>query len=272
MLKHNYLSLSTHFKNDAPYLKEWIEFHLMVGVEKFYLWNNESTDDYMSILQPYINKKIVHLENQPCHMEGLNEGNSINKTLKLFGHNTRWLILHLNIDEFLYLRNGTDLKPFLKEYEKFGGLGVNWICFSSSGINKKPESQLEYTKCWKDSSSPQRSDMAWHIKSIVQPRFVKDALNRTPIHCVNYKNGYYCVNSENEKIDGPAHKPNHSKIRINHYFTRSKEEFEQKIDRQKGFLKPEVKLRKLWEKYHNTCIEKDSHILTLKKELERRMK
>ena len=30
------------FKNEAPYLKEWIEFNHLVGVEHFYLYNNNS--------------------------------------------------------------------------------------------------------------------------------------------------------------------------------------------------------------------------------------
>ena len=34
------------FQNEAPYLKEWIEYHRLIGVEHFYLYNNGSTDNY----------------------------------------------------------------------------------------------------------------------------------------------------------------------------------------------------------------------------------
>ena len=30
------------FKNEAPYLREWIEFNRVVGIEHFYLFNNNS--------------------------------------------------------------------------------------------------------------------------------------------------------------------------------------------------------------------------------------
>ena len=54
------LMLCLRFKNEAPNLKEWLEYHHMVGVQHFALYNNNSTDDYRSVLDPYVNK-LVHL-------------------------------------------------------------------------------------------------------------------------------------------------------------------------------------------------------------------
>ena len=42
-----YLAVCAIYRNEAPYLREWIEFHRLVGVERFFLYNNESTDDHM---------------------------------------------------------------------------------------------------------------------------------------------------------------------------------------------------------------------------------
>lgn len=33
------LAIATIFKNNAPFLKEWIEYHRMQGVKHFYLYN-----------------------------------------------------------------------------------------------------------------------------------------------------------------------------------------------------------------------------------------
>ena len=49
------------FKNEALYLKEWIEYHKIVGVEHFYLYNNNSEDNYEAILAPYIQDGTVTL-------------------------------------------------------------------------------------------------------------------------------------------------------------------------------------------------------------------
>ena len=47
------------FKNGAAYLKEWLDFHRLVGVEKFFLYNNDSSDEYEQVLAPYIAQGIV---------------------------------------------------------------------------------------------------------------------------------------------------------------------------------------------------------------------
>lgn len=63
-----YLSIGAIFKNEANIFQEWIDHHLYHGVEHFYLLNDHSTDEYMKILQPYINKGIVslyQLEDEP---------------------------------------------------------------------------------------------------------------------------------------------------------------------------------------------------------------
>ena len=44
------------FKNEAPYLREWIEFNHIVGVDHFFLYNNNSEDNYEEIIEPYVKK------------------------------------------------------------------------------------------------------------------------------------------------------------------------------------------------------------------------
>ena len=53
------------FKDVARYLPEWLEFHSMVGVEHFYLYNNNSTDNYQEALAPYVRDGLVTLHEWP---------------------------------------------------------------------------------------------------------------------------------------------------------------------------------------------------------------
>ena len=62
--KYN-VSICAVFKNEAMYLREWIEFNHLVGVEHFYLYNNNSDDDYVSVLKPYVKNGMVTLLD--CH-------------------------------------------------------------------------------------------------------------------------------------------------------------------------------------------------------------
>lgn len=59
------ISLCLIFKNEAPFLKEWLDYHLTVGIDHFYLYNNNSDDNFKDILQPYIEKGLVTLVDWP---------------------------------------------------------------------------------------------------------------------------------------------------------------------------------------------------------------
>ena len=39
------LAICAIFKNEAPYLLEWIDYHRRVGFDHFVLYDNDSTDD-----------------------------------------------------------------------------------------------------------------------------------------------------------------------------------------------------------------------------------
>ena len=59
------LAICSIFQNEAGYLKEWIEFHRLLGVEHFYLFNNLSTDNFHSVLAPYVKNKVITLIEWP---------------------------------------------------------------------------------------------------------------------------------------------------------------------------------------------------------------
>ena len=59
------VSICAIFKNEAKYLKEWIEFHRIIGVEHFYLYNNNSDDNYLDVLKTYVEQGIVDLIEWP---------------------------------------------------------------------------------------------------------------------------------------------------------------------------------------------------------------
>src|SRR5579864_7571033 len=72
--KYN-LSICAIFKNEAKYLKEWIEFHRLIGVDHFYLCNNNSTDNFKQLLRPYTSKGVITLIPWPDNWGYLSEEN-----------------------------------------------------------------------------------------------------------------------------------------------------------------------------------------------------
>jgi hypothetical protein len=89
------------------------------------------------------------------------------------------------------------------------------------------------------------------IKSIVNTDYVNECKNP---HSFSYKNGYYCVNELGIKIISEQYNAfslpiSQTKIQINHYITRSLEEFEIKLKRGGGNNKKSrgIKLRKRFD-------------------------
>jgi hypothetical protein len=74
--KEFYLSIGAVFRDEDDFLAEWIEFHLCLGVEHFFLYNHFSaTDQHEEILRPYIVAGLVTLDQAVCdvHCQARNQ-------------------------------------------------------------------------------------------------------------------------------------------------------------------------------------------------------
>lgn len=52
--KKYYMSVCAVFKNEAPFMKEWILYYQVIGADHIYLYNNNSDDNYQEVLQPLL--------------------------------------------------------------------------------------------------------------------------------------------------------------------------------------------------------------------------
>lgn len=134
-------SICAIFKDEASYLKEWIEYHLLVGVDHFFLYNIESTDDYLKTLAPYIKKEIVTLVNWYDWNQHREEkayewtlGVQIpayENALKLLASRTKWMIF-LDIHEFLVSPIENKIPDLLNEYDAYSGVMLASDCYDAS--------------------------------------------------------------------------------------------------------------------------------------------
>lgn len=124
------VSICCIFKNEAKYLKEWIEFHLLIGVEHFYLFNNFSDDDFENILAPYISKDLVTLIDWPVKQGQLPAYKYWHDNLK---NETEW-VSFLDVDEFICPYYEKNIYDWIKRYKKFPSVAIYWKMFGTSGI------------------------------------------------------------------------------------------------------------------------------------------
>jgi Glycosyltransferase family 92 len=224
------LSVCAIFQNEAPFLKEWIEFHKLQGVQHFFLYNNNSDDDFLDVLDPYIKSGEITLKEWPFryphenHAEWLSiQTRAYMNCIRQYGVKTTWLAC-IDIDEFLFCPNGMTVVSFLKNYQAFGGLCVYWRVFGTSHLETIPPNVLmieALTKC-----SHPKSALNQFVKSIVQPKFVADCHSA---HTFIYKNNYFAIDTDGNVVNsGNVPYCIQDKIRINHYWTRTESWFRER--------------------------------------------
>ena len=130
-----YLSVLSTFKNETMNLKIWLEHYIWQGVEHFYLIDNDSNDNPLEILQPYIDKGIVTYYYKPeKYMQDKNYRWVFdNANLKRATH---WLAI-CDLDEFFF---GVDkkLSTKLKTLEYYNIISSNWVMFGTDGLIEHP--------------------------------------------------------------------------------------------------------------------------------------
>lgn len=231
VFKHEFAIVSIS-KNEGTYIIEWIEFHRMVGAEKFYFYDNESEDNTAEILKPYIDAGIVEytlIKGKAQQLVAYND--AINK----HKNDCRWMAF-LDMDEYLMPTDSSkklgDITSELvyKAGKGAAGVGVNWAIFGTSGFKRKPKGLVteNYT---------QRAENTYfiniHIKTICNPRLVKDYIS--PHYPFYIRGGYSIREAWGNRIYGwGASDIVYKNLRINHYVTKSEEEYAKKRKRGLG--------------------------------------
>lgn len=224
-LKHNntkpkcYLAVCAIVKNEGPYFKEWIEWHNKMGVEKFYVYDNDSTDCTKEILAPYIESGLVEYTFFPGYKKQLA---AYDDCLEKHRFDTRWIAL-IDLDEFIVPVKDKTIPEFLSRFENFPAVEINWLIYGSGGAKtKEPGTMMER---FKYHSLPEHY-LNRYVKSIVDPRRVFSMIG---CHEVARISGYASDSHGNPiRQYFREREPQHDVIRINHYAVKSYEEFMEK--------------------------------------------
>ena len=124
-----FISVCAIFKNEAKYLSEWLEYHLMLGVEHFYLYNNNSDDNYNEVLKEYIKTGIVTLINWP---EIPGQLSAYKHWYENYRYESNWATF-IDIDEFICPKYDRNIKEWIAKFDRFPIIVMYWRFFCSSG-------------------------------------------------------------------------------------------------------------------------------------------
>lgn len=209
------LAVCAIFRDEAPFLDEWIRFHIGVGATHFYLYNNFSSDDFGTPLRPWITCGIVTLTDWPVPVGQIA---AYSHCLKRARRSCRWLAF-LDIDEFLFSPLSTNILSILDNYADLPGIEVWEAIFGSSGHLTRPP--LPVTEAYRKRAPLSHTS----VKSIVNPRMVY----KVGIHQSKYWAGEG-LDTTRQRV-GKERQPVLDVLRINHYWSRSIDDLETKIAR-----------------------------------------
>jgi Glycosyltransferase family 92 len=255
-----YLSICAIYRDEAPYLREWVEFHRLVGVERFHLYNNRSVDDHLRVLAPRIDDGTVVVKDWPMYP---GQHAAYNDCLGEHRDDTRW-IAFIDIDEFLFSPTGAPLPEVLDGYEQWPGIGVNRLRFGTSGHKTRPAGLVIENYTYRAPLS------RYLVKSIANPRRTSHCLTA---HIFAYEDGV-AVDENGNPLVRPEKTPDvppeyasytepftASRLRINHYATRSEEEFRRKAKRRKADTgRPPISPIPVERVLRNFALERDETI------------
>lgn len=248
-------------KDEAIYVREWIEYHQLVGIEHFYIYDNDSSDELKDVLQPYVERGIVtyrSIEGRCAQIAAYNDALSRRR------FECRYMIC-LDIDEFIYPKNNRRLLEFVDEIfaedDAIAELLICWSVFGSNGLEyAEPEKGVldRFTRRAVYDNQCNNS-----FKSIVNPRGVKCYTTPHNATCFAQKR---IVNAEGKPVrmsmQGDKLKINLSGyatdiIAINHYVVKSREEYNRKIARGDAFYDKNPRSDEHFDKFDRNDIFDD---------------
>jgi len=207
------------FNNESRFLDEWIQFHLNQGVDRIYLYNNKSEDDYLKVISKYIKQGTVALRQWPYDNINLDIWNETQckaymDCIKRLRGKVSW-IAFIDTDEFLFSPTGKSLKDVLLEYEECDSIGVNWVLYGTSNVQKL--SKDEHLTDHMLYRSELNTFINTHVKSIVRPEKVVGCTNP---HYFHMEKDSVVVDENKVVFSGYSHENTVNKLRINHYWVR----------------------------------------------------
>ena len=250
-MKKYHLVFTSNFKNENPYLKEWIDYHLGVGVDHLYLFNQDGSKEADEIVNPYVKRGVVTVHpwtdfppkyDQATYFFQKNKKHlAYMHAAEHYRHLTQWM-LKIDLDEFLYLGDPTrTVKEYLHNINpsEHRSIRVPRFDFGSAGHDIKPEGPVTQNFMKRESTHSNYKDMG-----------NADFLN----------NNHYCHSSHRWSYQlfprpGILELTDPEGLRINHYYTKSREEYFERQNISRGRRKSEADFQEI-EKRTNQVEDK----------------
>lgn len=223
------------FKNEAPYILEWIAFHLSIGIDFFYIADNESNDGTTALLSALDKLNIIKHIKFPTPANSPPQLPAYEKIMSEFRERHDWFFF-IDADEFIMPQSDRSLKDLIGQFSsrpEIGGIALNWAVFGSSNFRNYSEGLVmeRFTK-----RGEKVITLNKHFKSVVRAEAYEGTLGNP--HCFKLKEGYQYAHTDGNRVtnlvaavDGLSKGVCWESFRLNHYVVKSYAEFINKKNR-----------------------------------------
>lgn len=221
----------TVIKNEHQYLDEWIKYHLDLGINHIFIFEDIDSDSHKDICDKYGDKVsldgIYSVLDEKTKIEAkqvkeLNKysvhhlyfRHALNHLKMLYAGTYDWCFL-IDNDEFITLQEPyKSIQDVLNEFEDYEAFVMSWKCFGANGLIHKPNKGVveSFTK-------EAEGKIANQVKTCYKLKSFRNEFLYTlhhPTDICNWCNSDYLKNHNIATF---------SKIYIRHYITKSWEEY-----------------------------------------------
>ncbi|PDT50446.1 glycosyltransferase family 92 protein [Sinorhizobium fredii] len=237
MSRHG-IALVACVKNEASYIEEWARFHKAVGIRHFHLYDDDSTDGTLDVLQRVLGSQELTVVPWKMRMRDQESGELLNGQTIAFAHailnfGARYdRMAFIDVDEFLLPKKGRTLQEALKGAGGFPNISLPWHMFGHSGHVSRPAGPVCLNYTMRVSDPLQQHLDASNFKCIVDPAEV----TRVSVH--HFETRSYGDKTANDAGTAVTKRKRKAAehysaefIQLNHYYAKSVQELKEKTER-----------------------------------------
>ena len=233
MRNDNSVALCVIGRNENRYAREWVVHYAKLGVKKIFVYDNwfDGETPLAETLKEFVQSGFVEIFDLPNRMDM--QIRAFNHCYKHHGNEYGW-IGFLDFDEFLRWKGRKKIETMFKAYDHADCVLVNWRIMTDNGLTKYDPRPLavRFTK-------PMPLDR--HVKYDFPENNHVKCFVRGGMGDVTFQNPHFphtpmtCVNAKGEHVQqGPFVPYEHSVMRIDHYWTKTAEEW-RNVKLKRGF-------------------------------------
>ena len=207
-------------KGEEPFIDEWIAYHRIIGVDHFFLYDNDPQGPLRHLLEPYA--EYVTVIDWPGTHEELPGRNTQTKayedSLRRIRHT--W-VAFIDGDEFIVLRQHPNLPQFLAGFDDVGAVLLTWHLFGHNGYETNPKDLITVALTRRRATPGRRTKSINRVEAIA---------SITSAHHCNLHPGHLMVDANKRPYSSDLYAGKTDVAHINHYMCRSHENWMKRVD------------------------------------------